>query len=105
MQLDGLPTIFVFGQTRNVNLTRYSGLMEIVLPRITLSEEMVIASAHFRVALHQIHQGNLRYKDGCFCLQKDESHCAIEGLWRPQAIPLVVPRYGKVDINEVTHHK
>ena len=36
-------------------------------------------------------------------MQKDESHCAVEGLWRPQAIPLVVVRYGEVGIHQVIH--
>ena len=79
------------------------GSMAMVLPKMTLSEDMVIARANFRVAVHQVRQGNLRYKGCCPFVQKDKSHCAVEGLWRPQAIPLVVVRYGEVGIHEVTH--
>ena len=101
--LENMSGVYDVQHTRNAKLVRQPGSMAMVLPQMTLSEEMVIARAHFRVAVHQVRQGNLRYKGCCLFVQKDESHCAVEGLWRPQAIPLVVVRYGEVGIHQVTH--
>ena len=100
--LENMSGVYDVRHTRNAKLVRQPGSMAMVLPQMTLSEEM-ISRAHFRVAVHQGRQGNLRYKGCCLFVQKDEPHYAVEGLWRPQAIPLVVVRYGEVGIHKVTH--
>jgi hypothetical protein len=107
-ELQALGAPFDKSRTRRALLChqprlQVSSLSTYDLPELTMSEEMILARTHVRVAVHMVRSGNLVYKGQCMFLQKESAELLVGFLWDLAALPIVVARFGDVSIGDVTH--